>query len=197
MPNVNIRFTPMSRRSFNKEAIAAISARIRDIRGDLGQQEFGDLIGVSRVTVSNYETGRRIPSSGVLQKLAEFGKTTVHWITTGQVHDETYIQYYELFKRYIEETKKAGVIPRAWISEDEMAVISVLRYLKNDDRLGIFQKVLNLYREHPDNEEIEVSRTRRLEDIISSREYHTGLDFEEIYESFELVLNRREVDFEE
>lgn len=58
------------------------SARLRSIRGDLDQKEFARAIGVRQSAVSNYEKGR-IPKAPILQKIADYGGTTVEWLLKG------------------------------------------------------------------------------------------------------------------
>lgn len=65
-------------RYFNED----FSARIKSIRGDLDQKEFAKAIGVGQSAVSNYEKGR-IPRAAILQKIAEYGNTTVEWLLRG------------------------------------------------------------------------------------------------------------------
>ncbi len=54
-----------------------IGKRIREIRGERTQKEFGDLLGVSPMAVSLYETGDRLPGYNNMIRIAELGKTTV------------------------------------------------------------------------------------------------------------------------
>ena len=61
----------------------AVGKRIRQIRGDLRQVEFGRIIGASKVSVSNYERGR-IPQVDILAKIAWIGHTTIDRLLTGE-----------------------------------------------------------------------------------------------------------------
>ncbi len=54
-----------------------IAKRIREIRGERTQKEFGELLGVTPMAVSLYETGDRLPSYEKMIKIAELGKSTV------------------------------------------------------------------------------------------------------------------------
>ncbi len=60
-----------------------VGKRIRQIRGSLSQSELGRIIGVSKVSISNYERGR-IPQAHILAKIARFGHTTIDWLLTGR-----------------------------------------------------------------------------------------------------------------
>ncbi|RJR41897.1 MAG: XRE family transcriptional regulator [Deltaproteobacteria bacterium] len=57
--------------------------RIRKIRGDLTQEEFGKLFGVKGNTISRWEDGR-LSDEETLKKIADYGRVTVEWILTGK-----------------------------------------------------------------------------------------------------------------
>jgi len=60
-----------------------ISARIKAVRGDLSQTEFGERIGVTKFAISNYETGRQgVPERTINDICREFGINTL-WLRTG------------------------------------------------------------------------------------------------------------------
>jgi transcriptional regulator with XRE-family HTH domain len=58
-------------------------ARIRKIRGDLTQEEFGKIFGVKGNTISRWEDGR-LSDEETLKRIAEFGRVTVEWLLTGE-----------------------------------------------------------------------------------------------------------------
>lgn len=66
-----------------------ISERIRDIRLDanLLQYEFGERLGVGRVTVNRWENFAQLPPMKMIRKMAEEFNTTPQWILYGS--DET------------------------------------------------------------------------------------------------------------
>ena len=74
----------MSRKVFDKEAQSQIGSRIREIRGRDKQTKFAEKIGTSRSVLSNYEAGRRLPSSSVLARIAQLGLVPVNYILTGE-----------------------------------------------------------------------------------------------------------------
>lgn len=49
----------------------------------MSQEEFGEIFGVTKVTISRYEAGR-IPDVRTLKKLADYGGVTVDWLLKGQ-----------------------------------------------------------------------------------------------------------------
>lgn len=66
-----------------------ISERIRDIRLDanLLQYEFGERLGVGRVTVNRWENFTQLPPMKMIRKMAKEFNTTPEWILYGS--DET------------------------------------------------------------------------------------------------------------
>lgn len=66
-----------------------ISERIRDIRLDanLLQYEFGERLGVGRVTVCRWENFAQLPPMKMIRKMAKEFNTTPEWILYGS--DET------------------------------------------------------------------------------------------------------------
>ncbi|MCF7839763.1 MAG: helix-turn-helix domain-containing protein [Candidatus Marinimicrobia bacterium] len=63
-----------------------MGARIKRIREDLGlsQDSFGDQLGVTRLTVSNYESGKRAASQEILYKISQLGDYDMNWLLTGR-----------------------------------------------------------------------------------------------------------------
>lgn len=66
-----------------------ISERIRDIRLDanLLQYEFGERLGVARVTVCRWKNMEQLPPMKMIRKMAKEFNTTPQWILYGS--DET------------------------------------------------------------------------------------------------------------
>ena len=66
-----------------------ISERIREIRlnAELLQYEFGERLGVGRVTVNRWENFTQLPPMKMIRKMAKEFNTTPQWILYGS--DET------------------------------------------------------------------------------------------------------------
>lgn len=54
--------------------------RFRKIVGNMTQNEFADMVGLSRATVGFYHHGDRIPDAAVLLKIAEECDISVDWL---------------------------------------------------------------------------------------------------------------------
>jgi transcriptional regulator with XRE-family HTH domain len=75
----------MSRKKIhNLGTFIGIADRIGEVRKklNLGQEEFGKLVGVRKSTISRYESGT-IPGDENLRKVAELGNTTIEWLLKG------------------------------------------------------------------------------------------------------------------
>lgn len=80
----------MSRKKDNLEQLQQIAPgkltmgqRIRLVRGNKSQTEFGKLLNKSQDAISVYETDAVTPPLGVLSKLAEIGNVTIGWLAYG------------------------------------------------------------------------------------------------------------------
>ena len=73
----------MSRKKVTeKDTFSGFSARLKKIRGGLSQEKFGKIFGVTKITISRYESGR-IPDVETLSKIANYGGVTVEWLLHG------------------------------------------------------------------------------------------------------------------
>lgn len=59
---------------------------IKDLRKQkkLSQQQVAEQLGITRVALSHYETGKREPNLRMLQKLSEFYNVSIDYIITGK-----------------------------------------------------------------------------------------------------------------
>ena len=69
-------------RQTNVEELS-LGQRIRLIRGDKTQSDFGAVLGKSQDAISVYETDQVTPSLGILAKIADMGNVTVDWLIYG------------------------------------------------------------------------------------------------------------------
>lgn len=56
---------------------AVIGQKLRILRGDRLQQEVADAVGVSKMAISAYENGDRVPKDEIKVKLAQYFEDTV------------------------------------------------------------------------------------------------------------------------
>jgi transcriptional regulator with XRE-family HTH domain len=65
--------------------MVGIGERISTIRKDANKQqgEFAEVMGVSRQTVSNWETEKKLPALEYIIKIAVYGKVSLDWLITG------------------------------------------------------------------------------------------------------------------
>ena len=72
------------RRSEAEVDLVAVGARIRNLRGEVTQEEFARGLGISQAQLSKYELGQNAVPLGVLIKLAKKFGGTADWILTGE-----------------------------------------------------------------------------------------------------------------
>lgn len=143
----------MSRKSFDKDTLKEIGTRIRKIRGDLNQSEFAVLIGVGRPSVANYETGRRLPNRAILEKIAKIGDTTpdelLAPISSVEKLTTNFIEFNEKFQyriiNYLASCDESKVLPGDAVSEDEFAILKILRVLNQNDLIDVFDNIIKVY----------------------------------------------------
>jgi transcriptional regulator with XRE-family HTH domain len=82
----------MSRKMLSSnETFPGLSKRIKFLRGKRTQKEFGEILGVSKATVSKYESGITIPSSDIFTKIASLGNKSVEWLLRGDQLSSTHL----------------------------------------------------------------------------------------------------------
>lgn len=64
--------------------LKAIGARIRQLRGDVHQEELAAHLGLSQGHLSKIERGQWAPTVEVLVRLSERFKADIGWIVTGK-----------------------------------------------------------------------------------------------------------------
>lgn len=68
----------------NQNRASGYGERLKEIRGKLSQEEFGNLLGATRKQISDYESERTEPDMGFLATLlAKFG-IAMEWVITGK-----------------------------------------------------------------------------------------------------------------
>ena len=74
----------MSRKKIEKRLFIGLPARIKKIRGELTQSEFGEIVGVTQGSINKYENNINLPGEDVLEKIAIYGGVTVQWLLHGE-----------------------------------------------------------------------------------------------------------------
>lgn len=73
---------------FSHETFPGLADRIREVRGKLTQEKFGELLGISKAQVSKYESQKAFPSSETIDRLASLGSKTREWLLWGAIPGE-------------------------------------------------------------------------------------------------------------
>lgn len=98
--------------------------RIKKIRKelDLTQQEFAKRIGTTANVLTNYETGRRNPSSSVINNICKTFNVNEIWLRTGEGGPEN------MFTKIDPEDKYSISLGRLTVSENEF-IHNAVNYL--------------------------------------------------------------------
>ncbi len=72
------------RRPIERADLVAIGQRIRELRGDVSQDDFGPWLGISQSQLSKIELGKLPPSIEVLLQLRKRFNRPIDWILTGE-----------------------------------------------------------------------------------------------------------------
>jgi DNA-binding transcriptional regulator YiaG len=84
MNKVKHKIRGRPRRTQNEVDLHAVGQRIRQIRGDVTQEDFAQLLSISQAQLSKYELGQSALPLGALIKLAQISGRTSDWILTGK-----------------------------------------------------------------------------------------------------------------
>lgn len=107
-----------------------VGQRLRHIRGDRTQQEFAELLGLTRSALANYETGRTKPKLSSLREIAEKLEVEERWYLEGaELHAQRVAarQIEQMMDRMLEARhplENAGVW--SFYTPEERCIIDVL-----------------------------------------------------------------------
>ncbi len=113
----------------------AIGRRIRTLRGNATQLDFASMFGITRSALANYELGRSIPSAQVIERISEKTGLGIE-VLAGNPEPVDY-----------ENTLKDMIGDGSEVTEDEWAIIRLLRVSHPDDVLGTVQGILRGFEE--------------------------------------------------
>lgn len=66
------------------ETIPRISMAAARVNANLSQQEAADKLGISRVTLQNYEAGKSVPNWDMVQRIGDLYKFPIDYIFFGK-----------------------------------------------------------------------------------------------------------------
>lgn len=123
--------------------MATIGERIKQLRKehDLTQEQFGNLFGVVKSTVSMYESNKSIPDDEMKKKIAEYFNVSLDWLMgrtdiRNPYIPEEYAQKYKVTKRdlmqYEDFIEQAGI----FFMNDEVA---------EEDKEKLFRDISELF----------------------------------------------------
>jgi hypothetical protein len=108
---------------------------------------------------------------------------------TGVVEYQAMAAQIEPIRRYIAECFKAGLLPKSLVSDDEMALVKVMRAIKMGDSTKLVERLLQLYDKYPEHKYGYANRfAERLRRLVANRiPLEAGIDLEALIEGFDLL----------
>ncbi|MBP7528112.1 MAG: helix-turn-helix transcriptional regulator, partial [Syntrophorhabdaceae bacterium] len=120
-----------------------IGTRLKELRGDLSQAEFAAILSIKQQQYNRYETGRVKPPLNIVQKISEVRRVSVDWILTGKRGEIDGIGILETMSEMMETFKELEAIPKASVSDDELAIIKCLRLLSQQDGIEVLKEIIS------------------------------------------------------
>lgn len=111
--------------------------RFRQIRKlvNLSQQNFGELLGVSRQTINAYERNRQRPTLGMMEKVCRQQNISPLWLLTGSGNLKAEMTY-----SATEETGHTYAVAEERLSPEQRALISFI--IENADQAKKMTQIL-------------------------------------------------------
>ena len=131
----------------NKE-LSVFAERLRNLRNELGisQTEFVDGIGITASSLSAYEKNSKIPSIGVVKKIAEKYNVSIDWLC-GLSEDKQINQEIKTYSDLFKVLRKINNVSENFCEfESDLCGVVVFNDRFMTDMLGDWNKMLKLYR---------------------------------------------------
>lgn len=182
----------VARSAFDSEMRRAIGGRLKQLRGGRSQGDFASELGVGQGALANYEAGRRVPSSKTLETYARLGDVSVPWILTGLDAGDSaaFDQRFRDLAEKLASYRDAGVFPKAVVSDDEMAVLKVLRGIRSDQATEVVRAILAFFDQAPAQQKkgYVARHAERLRKMVQAgRPPDAGVDFDALLEGFGIM----------
>ncbi len=170
--------------------------RIREFRTKhrLTLKRMASGLGYSHVYLSNIERGLVDPSREFLKKLNEVYGLSSDFVLYGYALDEVN-SFIREAREKVAEYGRMGAIPKASFSDDEIAIIKMLRRLSVSDSAQILKKIISLAESDSNISLSDYDREslNRLKEIMKrGGRFITGFDFEGLFWGYERVKENLE-----
>ena len=152
-----------------------MNGRIKKLRKslDLTQQAFADRIGTTANVLTNYETGRRNPSSSVVNNICKTFNVNEAWLRAGEG---------EMFCQQTRDDELAAMVEQLMSGESSVfkkRLIAVLSTLKEDQWIFLEQKMREILEERSDpqtpEQEARAEAERYYQEVLQEKREAAGL----------------------
>ena len=107
------------------------------------QEDIAKLLGISRSGYTYYETGKTVPSVGILQKLSAIYSTSIDVIIGNPVRENTDKRCYS----DILSVSEGNTDPLIYMKRNEQALIMAFRLLSDEEKEKLQDVVMDMLRE--------------------------------------------------
>lgn len=165
--------------------------RIKEIRkaNKMSQKKFSGRLGYSYGYLAEIELGKKQPSRNFLKKLGEEFGVSIDYVLFGSIVDRAGA-FLDYWKERMEALKELAVIPKASISDDEMAILQLLRSIPQKNSLGVIKELLESAEGFLFLRQTKHKYFTRLKMIVEKEEWAPGIDLERMLESLDIWVKK-------
>lgn len=158
-----------------------IGARLKKLRGSLSQAVFAAILSIKQPQYNRYEVGKVKPPLNIIQTIADYAQVSVDWILTGNIEQIDGTGILENVADMMEVFEESEAIPKASVSNDELAIIKSLRLLPQHKSIEILRSIIQII---TNDKSIHLTRYQKeqlfvIEKIIQEdRSFTHGIDYD-------------------
>jgi transcriptional regulator with XRE-family HTH domain len=172
-----------------------IGQRLKIVRGNKTQYEFAELLSVHPNTVARYERGERSPDAEYIERIFKRFKVSPQWLMSGVGEMYPLKKIMEIdssIEKILDEYQEAGVIPDFSVSDDEFAIIKLLRSVLDSEAVEIIKQLFDKFINSPSAsaDKFLKKSSRRVATILNKGHFDKGIDIEQ------KLFNRRKLEAE-
>ena len=119
-----------------------IGNRLKNLRGLLSQAVFAARLSIKQPQYNRYETGKLKPPLNIIQTIADYAQVSVDWILTGNREQIDGAGILENVADMMDVFRESEAIPKASVSDDELAIIKSLRLLPRHKSIEILRNII-------------------------------------------------------
>jgi len=162
----------------------SIGKRLKVVRGNMTQADFAELLSVHPNTVARYERDERTPDAEYVERIYKRFNISPRWLLSGigEMNPLKKIEGVDAsVEQLLNQYREAGVMPDNAVSEDEFAVIRLLRFIPDSCAVKIVKQILDAFLNYPPASTCKYLKksSRRIGTILEKGHFEKGIDIEQ------------------